>query len=126
MMKGDVMKAILTAILLASAWAGAASAECYGSGGLYNCYDSSSGNSYTVQDFGGQTYMTGRNSRTGSTWSQQTYDNGGGMTSTYGRSSDGGSWRMNTTDYGNGYSSYSGTDSDGNYVSGNCGLLGCY
>lgn len=120
-----VMKLYAISAALLSAMSLPAHAQCVGSSSYYNCYDSSSGNSYTVQDYGGQTYMTGSNTRTGSSWSQQSYDLGGGMTSTYGRSSDGGNWNMTTTDYGNGYSTYSGTDSDGNYVSGSCGLMGC-
>jgi len=48
-----------------------ASAGCIGSSSFYSCYDNS-GNSYSISKFGNSTYMTGTNSRTGSSWSQNT------------------------------------------------------
>jgi hypothetical protein len=36
-----------------------ASAGCYGSSSVYNCYDYQSGNPYNVQKYGNSTYMQG-------------------------------------------------------------------
>jgi hypothetical protein len=85
-----------------------ASANCYGTANNYTCYDVQSGNSYNVQKYGNQTYMNGRNSRTGTSWSQNT-NRFGNSSSTYGHSSNGKSWSSYSTPYGS-----SGQDSSGN------------
>lgn len=120
------MKTITRVASLLALTASPVFAECYGSGGFYSCYDLQSGNSYTVQNFGDQTTMRGSNSRTGSSWTQDSMDIGGGITTHRGRAANGGDWNMTTIDIGGGYSTYSGRDSDGNYFSGTCSsLFGC-
>jgi hypothetical protein len=77
-----------------------------------------------VNRFGDSTYMRGSNYRTGSTWSQNSFDLGD-TTITNGRAANGNSWHMRQTDLGGGFSTYGGTDSDGNTFSGTCGPFGC-
>lgn len=71
--------------------AGSAFSQCYGSDTSYTCYDSGSGNSYSVNRFGGTTYMQGSNARTGSNWSQTTTDQGF-QSNSYGTGADGSTW----------------------------------
>ena len=87
---------------------GVANAACYGSSNYYSCYDSNSGNSYSISKYGNTTNVYGSNARTGSNWSSssRTYGNN---TYTYGNS-NGRSWNKTDTPYG----SY-GTDSNGKY-----------
>ena len=102
------MSVLMSALMLASPVViQTATAACYGSSSYYTCNDSS-GNSYSVQKYGNSTFMQGRNSRTGSSWSQNTQRYGGNSYTT-GRSSNGNSWSSTTTPYG----SY-GRDSRGN------------
>jgi hypothetical protein len=115
------MKSILLAFALISSPM-VAEAACFGSGAFKSCYDDS-GNSYTIQKFGNTTAMQGYNSRTGSTWSQDS-STFGNTTITNGRSADGDSWNMQQQRIGNS-TFYSGQDSDGNSFSGTCGAFGC-
>lgn len=68
-----------------------AAATCVGTDSYQTCYDSQSGNNYTVQRYGNTTTMYGSNSRTGSRWSQDSYSFGNSTTH-YGRDSEGNSW----------------------------------
>ena len=102
-------KAIFTIGIVSSvALASTAHAACFGTSTNYSCYDDQSGNSYNVQKYGNQTYMNGYNSRTGSSWNQnsQRYGN---TSRTFGNDSNGNSWNSYTSPYGS-----SGTDSNGN------------
>ncbi len=90
---------------------GIASANCYGSANMYNCYDAQSGNSYNVFKSGNSTYMQGYNAGTGSSWSQQS-NTIGNTTFMNGTSSSGSSWNQTITP-----NSVYGTDSRGNYYS---------
>lgn len=83
-------------LLLASA---AASANCVGSDSYKSCYDSSSGNSYTVQKIGDSTYVNGWNSQTGNSWSQSS-QRVGDSTIYQGRDSNGNSYRKTCNSYG--------------------------
>jgi hypothetical protein len=90
-------------------------AQCYGTDNYKQCYDSGSGNSYSVQKYGNTTTMNGTNSRTGSNWNQRstTYGN---TTYNSGTAANGNSW--NTTTARTGGSTYTnGTDSSGNSIS---------
>jgi len=101
-------------------------AWCYGSEAYQSCYDTNTGNSYTVQRYGDQTFMQGRNSRTGSTWNQngQTYGN---TTFHNGHSSDGNYWNEAQHQLGGGWRLYTGTDSSGQSFSRTCDSYGnCY
>lgn len=117
------MRLTTTAIASMFLFTGAASAECIGSGNLKTCFDNN-GNSYTVQKFGDSTYVDGSNSRTGSTWSQQSQKLGD-STYTTGRDADGNSWDSTTTKMG-GSTVINGTDSDGDSFSVICNEYGCY
>lgn len=115
------MKMILATMLCVVATSG--HAACFGSGSFTTCSDSS-GNSYTVNRMGNQTYMNGSNARTGSTWSQQSMDLGN-MTMTNGQASNGNSWNSTTMNLGGGMTSIYGQDSQGNSFSTLCGPYGC-
>lgn len=93
------MKKIL-ALLAGLVLSSSAMANCYGTDTLKTCYDARSGNTYTIQKYGNQTYMQGSNPRTGSNWSQnsQTYGN---TTYTQGRDAQGRAWSGTTTRQGN-------------------------
>lgn len=91
------------------AFSSASFAACYGTENLYSCNDAS-GNSYSVNKFGDMTTVNGRNSRTGSSWSQQSNQLGD---TTYIRgNTNGKAWNETITPY----STY-GTDSRGRYYS---------
>lgn len=97
--------------LLLSAMAGfllpsAAFAQCMGTANFKTCYDGS-GNSYSISRFGNSTIVNGSNTRTGSTWSQQS-NRLGNTTITNGTDSNGRSWNSTSTPY----ATY-GTDADG-------------
>lgn len=111
---------LLAAVALLNA--GVASAQCVGTDSFYTCSDSS-GNSYTVNRMGNTTMMNGYNSRTGSTWSQDS-TTFGGTTLHSGRAANGNSWNMTEQTFG-GTTFYNGTDSRGNSFSGACGIYGC-
>lgn len=117
------MRLTTTAIVSMLLFAGASSADCIGSGSLKTCYDDS-GNTYTVQKFGDTTYVNGQNSRTGSTWSQQSQKLGN-STYTTGQDADGNSWNSTATKMGNS-TIINGTDSDGDSFTTTCNEYGCY
>lgn len=112
-------------VLLASLFFTNANAACFGSSNMYSCHDSQSGNNYQVNKFGNTTYMTGNNSRTGSTWSQ-TSNTYGNTTYQSGSSSNGNTWNQTIQNNGSMGTTYSGTDSKGNYYSKTCNQFGCY
>lgn len=118
-------KIVLTTVAALSALTALnAQAYCTGTGNYQSCYDSSSGNSYSVNRIGGTTYLSGSNSSTGSDWSQTTTTIGN-TTYHQGRSSSGNYWNGSTTSIGD--TTYtSGTDSNGNYYSKTCNSFGCY
>lgn len=84
-------------------------AACYGSENLYSCNDAS-GNSYSVNKFGNTTTVNGFNSRTGSSWNQNS--NRLGDTTYINGTANGKAWNETITPY-----STTGTDSKGNYYS---------
>ncbi|MGS3177883.1 hypothetical protein ACB265_00395 [Aeromonas dhakensis] len=102
---------------------GAASAECIGSGNLKTCYDSN-GNTYTVQKYGNSTLVSGYNSKTGSTWNQDSQKIGN-STFTNGKAADGQSWNSTSTKIGDS-TFINGKNSDGKPFSAVCGKYGCY
>lgn len=114
----------LAVLLLSGLFFNGAQASCFGSDSNYTCSDPQSGNTYQVRKFGDSTTMTGTNTRTGSSWSQnsRTYGN---ITQQDGQSSDGGTWRQTIRDNGSMGTNYSGTDSDGNYYNKTCNRFGC-
>ncbi len=83
-------------------------ANCIGTDSFYTCYDTPSGNSYSVNKIGNSTYMNGSNAGTGSRWSQESHTFGS-TTNIYGSASDGSAWNETITPY----ATY-GNDSDGN------------
>src|SRR3712207_6294730 len=105
---------VLAAVAVAGLPFGGANATCFGSGSLQTCSDSS-GNSYTVQRFGNQTFMNGSNGQTGSTWSQQSTTLGN--TTFHNGQTNGNSWNMTDQRMGGGMRSLYGTDSSGNSFS---------
>lgn len=111
------MKKWILALGLVAAGA-AAQASCIGSSSFSSCTDDK-GNSYDVSRFGNTTYVQGRNSSTGSSWSQ-TSQSVGSTTYHQGRSADGNSW-SGTTQSSGGTNYYSGRDSRGNNYSGSSG-----
>lgn len=111
------MKKWILALGLVAA-AGMAQASCIGSSSFSSCTDDR-GNNYDVSRFGNTTYVQGRNSGTGSTWSQ-TSQSVGSTTFHSGTASDGRSW-SGTTQSSGGTNYYSGTDSRGNSYSGSSG-----
>lgn len=115
----------LVILLLGGLFFTSANAGCFGSDSLYTCNDPQSGNNYQINKFGNSTYMTGNNSRTGSTWSQ-TSSTYGSTTYQNGTSSDGSTWRQTIQDNGSLGRTYSGTDAQGNYYSKTCSQFGCY
>ena len=108
------MKSLLIATALAVSALGA-HASCIGSGSLRYCTDSS-GNSYTVQQYGNTTYIQGTNASTGSTW-DQTSTTYGNTTYHNGTAANGNSWSGTVSTYGNA-TYYNGIDSQGRSYSG--------
>jgi hypothetical protein len=104
------MKQLIFGVFLA-VLSSTVSAQCYGTGAFKNCYDSKSGNSYTIQKFGNQTQMNGYNAGTGSSWSQNSTTIGN-TTFNNGRAANGNSWNSTETRIGN-RAFGSGTDSNG-------------
>lgn len=88
-----------------------ASAQCLGSGAFTFCSDAS-GNSYTTTRVGNQSYTTGTNSRTGSSWNQST-SRVGDWSFTQGQDARGRSWNSTTNPLG----FTNGIDADGNSYS---------
>jgi hypothetical protein len=100
-------------------------AQCVGTGAFKTCTDNQ-GNSYTVNKIGNTTYTQGRNSRTGSSWNQNSTTIGN-ATMHNGRAANGSSWNINTTNVGE-YQYHSGRDSRGkpiNCATGPYGLNTC-
>lgn len=118
----EMKKILLTAGLVCASISAFAADNCFGTENMYTCNDYKTGNTYNVSKFGGNTQVQARNSRTGSTWSQntQTY---GDQSHTTGRDRDGNTWRHNTNQVGN-TQYYNGNDSNGNYYNGNCNPYG--
>lgn len=85
-------------VLACTLFASTAGAACFGSSNFQTCNDSS-GNSYTVNRMGNTTMMQGHNSRTGSSWSQNS-NTFGDTTFHNGQDSRGNSWNTTCT---NGY-----------------------
>ncbi len=117
-----MIKTTLFASLFALVFSLPSHAECYGSGSYKTCYDNS-GNTYDVQKIGNSTYLNGRNSNTGSTWSQDSTTIGN-TTYQNGRASNGNSWSGTSTTIGN-TTYHNGTDSNGNYYNKTCNQYGC-
>lgn len=117
-MKGLIGAVGLTLLLISTT----ASALCTGSGSFKTCTDNQ-GNNYTVQKFGNQTYTTGHNNRTGSSWSSNS-NTIGNTTFQNGRSADGGTWNQTIQNIGN-TQFRSGTDSNGNSFNKTCNQYGC-
>lgn len=111
------------AATLSLAVSAGASANCIGSGSFKTCYDTQTGNNYTVQKFGDQTYMQGNNPRTGSTWNQNS-NTIGNTTFHNGQSADGNSWSGTSNRIG-GTTFNQGIDSRGNPYSSTCNQYGC-
>ena len=120
-MSKKILVAALAALIPASA-----NAACFGSDDFQTCNDTN-GNSYTTMRSGDMSWTNdrnSRNSRTGSSWSQNSMDLSD-MTVTNARAANGHSWHMNQMDLGGGMSRYSRTDSNGNAFSGTCTQFGC-
>jgi hypothetical protein len=116
------MRKLSIAIVAVALSSVSAQAMCFGSSAFSTCSDSS-GNTYTVQRFGNTTITNGRNSQTGSSWSQnsQTFGN---TTFHTGRAANGQNWNMQQQHIGN-MDLYTGRDSRGHYFSHTCTQFGC-
>lgn len=114
------MRTFLAATLLLSA-STISNAACYGTANNYTCNDPS-GNTYSVQKYGGMTNMQGYNASTGSNWSQnsQTY---GGTTQIQGQS-NGRPWNE-TIQTMPGMTTYSGSNINGQPFNRICTAFGC-
>lgn len=112
-------------VLIGGLFVNSANADCFGSETMYSCNDIQSGNTYQVNKFGNSTTMNGYNSRTGSTWNQNssTYGN---ITYQNGTSSNGKAWNQTIQDNGAFGTTYSGTDSKGKPYYKTCSQFGCY
>ena len=120
--KNMKLKIAITALALVLA-APSAFAACYGSGAYRTCTDSS-GNTYSTSRSSSSSYTNGYNSRTGSSWGQQTYRSGGSST-TYGTDKRGRSY-TNSVNRSGGTTTYSGTNSKGKSYYKTCTSLGCF
>ncbi len=117
------MKIALLSLVCALALLGtAAQATCTGSHSFSTCFDDN-GNSYTVQRYGNITNMNGHNTRTGTTWSQQSQTMGNTTYHT-GYASNGRSWNSTQMQMGS-QTYYSGTNAQGEYFSYTCDRYGC-
>lgn len=115
---------LVTSMLLLSISIYAAD-NCLGTENMYTCTNYQTGNSYSVNKFGGNTQVTGHNNQTGANWSQNTQTIGN-QSYTTGRDKDGNTWRHNTNQIGN-TQYYNGNDSQGNNYNGSCNpYTGCY
>lgn len=81
---------MLLGTALAALTAPAFASQCVGTGQVKTCIDDT-GNTYTVQKFGSQTFVQGSNARTGARWSQNSTAIGG-TTFTQGRDQRGRTW----------------------------------
>lgn len=113
----------LSVLILALGVSSAAQAACYGSPGYRTCTDNS-GNSYSVQRFGGSTYMRGSNPSTGSNWSQQSHTFGN-TTTVHGSDSSGRSWN-NTIQTSPGMVRQYGRDASGRSFNRTCTAVRCF
>lgn len=102
---------VFASVIIAVGISASAHAGCVGTDTFKTCTDES-GNTYSVSKFGNTTSVQGYNSRTGSSWSQES-NKFGNTTITNGRDADGNSWNMQQQKLGSG-SFTTGTDSDGN------------
>lgn len=117
------LRLIACSIILSVALVSPAAAACFGTGSLQTCYDES-GNSYSVSRFGNNTIVNGHNSRTGSSWSQQSSTFGN--TTYHSGQTNGQSWNATDQRLGNMRMIY-GTDSNGNHFNYSCDAFGnCY
>lgn len=118
-----MLKIIVPAILALASVGAVAQSNCFGSGNMRTCTDSS-GSTYNVQRFGNTTHVQGYNAQTGNSWNQtsQTYGN-----TTYhnGTAGNGNSWSGTDQTYG-GTTYRSGIDSRGNAYSRTCNAYGCF
>ncbi len=114
------VKKLIAAIFLLSS--SAAYAQCIGSNAMSTCYDNN-GNTYQVSRMGGMTTVHGRNSNTGSSWSQ-TSNTIGNSTYTNGRASNGQTWNETQTNMGGTRMIY-GRNSQGQSYSHTCNQFGC-
>ena len=99
-----------------------ASAQCIGTNALSTCYDNN-GKTYQVNRMGGMTTVNGRNSNTGSSWSQ-TSNTIGNSTYTNGRASNGQTWNETQTNMGSTRMIY-GRNSQGQSYIHTCNQFGC-
>ena len=90
-------------------------AQCYGTDNNKQCYDSASGNRYSIKKIHGTTYMRGTNSKTGSSWNQKTTTIGN-TTYNSGTAANGNSWSTRTSRI-KGSTYINGTDSSGKNIS---------
>jgi hypothetical protein len=96
-------------------------AACVSSGAHQYCSDNM-GNSYSVQRFGRQYYITGFNAKTGATWSQTVTSAGG--TTVHSGTTNGDTWNMTDQRLGDSrVLSY--TDSNGRTWTYSCSAVGC-
>ncbi|MGU5731431.1 hypothetical protein ACV1DR_21415 [Aeromonas jandaei] len=117
------MRLTATAMAALVLISGTAYAGCIGSGSLKTCYDNN-GNTYTIQKYGNSTSVSGYNSKTGSTWNQDSQKIGN-STFTNGKAANGQSWNSTSTKIGDS-TIINGKDSDGKPFSAVCGKYGCY
>ena len=114
---------IVLAATLCLTLTGTAQARCVGSTSFQSCRDGA-GNSYTIQRYGGTTFMQGTNAGTGSQWNQ-TSSTFGNTTITHGMA-NGRSWNMMQQQFPGGVQTYQGTDSFGRRFVSNCIGGRCY
>ncbi|WP_312805628.1 hypothetical protein [Atlantibacter hermannii] len=115
------MKKLIASLIAMTSFATAA--QCVGTNAFSTCTDVN-GNNYTVSRMGGMTTVNGRNSQTGTSWSQ-TSNTIGNQTYTNGRASNGQSWNETQTNFGGGQRMISGRNSQGQSYSYNCNQFGC-
>lgn len=96
-------------------------AGCFGTQALQTCTDAL-GNTYTVQRFGGTTYIEGRDAD-GLTWRQQSVTRGNDILHS-GEISDGTHWTATERNLGAGYTRIEGIDTDGSTFLRVCNWLG--
>ena len=111
-----------TAIVLALGFSSSVGAACVGNWNAYTCFDYW-GNTYSVQRMGNAISMQGRDSYTGSQWSQQTRIYGN-VIQVQGEM-NGNSWDQTIMNFGNGIQSIQGTDAQGNRFNTLCSPYGC-
>lgn len=115
-----IILSIVISILLSTN----ALAQCIGGNIYSNCYDNN-GNEYEIFRYGSTTEVHGRNTYTGSEWSQESTKYGN-ITDTTGVAANGNEWNSTRTDLGYGTSILEGVDSNGDDFSYICNEYGCY